>query len=68
MLPEKCKKKNKKKNTPLQHGSPNTDTSLFQHSIGILNGTNDVQLLADLFLRAFQAHFRQGLLKNKDRN
>ena len=38
-----------------------------QQTIGVPVGTNCAPLLADLFLRAYEADFRQGILKNKDR-
>ena len=38
-----------------------------QQMVGIPMGTNCAPLLANLFLHAYEADFRQGLLKNKDR-
>jgi len=43
------------------------DGWVFQQTIGIPMGTKCTQLLADLFLRAYEANVLQGLLKNKDR-
>ena len=40
---------------------------VFQQTIGISIGTNCAPLHANLFSHAYEADFRQGLLKNKDR-
>jgi len=40
---------------------------MFQQTIGIPMGMNCAPPLTDLFLYAFDAHFFQGLLKNKHR-
>ena len=40
---------------------------VLQQMVSIPMGTNCAPLLANLFLRAYEADFLQGLLKNKDR-